>query len=358
MSTIVRLLLFVVIGFVLAEVFHIRGLEHQQWYSLLTATLLAIGLYASTYGIVLTDARQNLRIILSAVTFGVLLKALVIGTALSLIFHDPFYFVFGVIVAQIDPLSVASLMGGDRMSPRAKAILASWASFDDPITVLLSLYVPTIVGQLSSTDIRPLEGVGSGGGLRGYVINLGINLVVVVGVFMLWKLSHKHLAKKQAFGVSAVVLGLFLLATTTLVVSIAYFLMLTVALSGLFLRPPIAKYVDAAVTISLLAATLLLGLLLVDGVAPVKGMALGIAAYGSQIVAAFLLTRRLPRKDRWHLALAQQNGITAIILGLLFETVHPGTIAVVGPALITINVLHAVANKILDHRTQLARVAG
>jgi len=352
---IVRLLLFVVIGFVLAEVFHIRGLEHQEWYSLLTAALLAIGLYASTYGIVLRDARQHLRIILTAVTFGVLLKALLIGSVLAVVFHDPFFFVLGVIVAQIDPLSVAGLMGGDRMSSRAKAILASWASFDDPITVLLSLYVPTIVAQLSATDIRPLEGVGSGGGLNGYLINLGINLAVVAVIFIVWRLSHKHLAKKQVFGVSAVVLGLFLLATTTLVVSVVYFLMLTVALSGLFLRPPIAKYLDAAVTTSLLTATLLLGLLLVDGVAPIKGIALGMAAYGSQMIVAFLITRRLSRQDRWHLALAQQNGITAIILGLLFETVHPGTIAVVGPALITINVLHAAANKLLDYRFSTER---
>ena len=49
-----------------------------------------------------------------------------------------------------------------------------------------------------------------------------------------------------------------------------------------------------------------------------------------------------------HIAFAQQNGITAIILALLFETYYSGTVAIVAPAIITINLLYLVANQLLD----------
>ena len=37
-------------------------------------------------------------------------------------------------------LAVLHLMGDTRMSPRARIILASWSSFDDPLTVVLAIY--------------------------------------------------------------------------------------------------------------------------------------------------------------------------------------------------------------------------
>jgi hypothetical protein len=52
--------------------------------------------------------------------------------------------------------------------------------------------------------------------------------------------------------------------------------------------------------------------------------------------------------DRWHISFAQQNGLTAIILALLFEPVHPGTVAIVAPAIIVVNGLHALVNKGFD----------
>jgi hypothetical protein len=78
------------------------------------------------------------------------------------------------------------------------------------------------------------------------------------------------------------------------------------------------------------------------------GLALGFLAYTAQIIIGLILGRALPYKDRLHIAFAQQNGITAIILALLFETYYPGTAAIVAPAIIAINILHAVANTILD----------
>lgn len=88
----------------------------------------------------------------------------------------------------------------------------------------------------------------------------------------------------------------------------------------------------------------------INGVNILTGLALGGAAYGTQILVGYLLTRKLPSRDRMHIAFAQQNGITAIILALLFETYYPGTIAIVAPAILVINTLHATANCLLDVR--------
>ena len=77
-------------------------------------------------------------------------------------------------------------------------------------------------------------------------------------------------------------------------------------------------------------------------------MTLGFAAYGAQIVVGFLLTNKLEMRDRLHIAFAQQNGITAIILSLLFETYYPGTVAIIAPAIIVVNTIHVIANIILD----------
>ncbi|HEY0664362.1 MAG TPA: cation:proton antiporter, partial [Thiobacillaceae bacterium] len=109
-----------------------------------TAILLAIGLYGSTYAIDVASARHDRKLILTAVTVGVLVKAALIGSVVALAWQDPLFLLLGVVVAQIDPLSVAALMADERMSPRAKTILAAWSSFDDPITVILTVYVAAL----------------------------------------------------------------------------------------------------------------------------------------------------------------------------------------------------------------------
>jgi hypothetical protein len=126
-------------------------------------------------------------------------------------------------------------------------------------------------------------------------------------------------------------------------------MMLSIALIGLFLRPPkVDDFIDTAITWALRLAAIILGLLLVGGVDVWRGIALGVLGYAAQIIVGFLLTRGLPKKDRWHIAFAQQNGITAIILALLFEPIQPGTVAIVAPAIIIINILHWLCNKLID----------
>lgn len=350
MTPLIRLVAFVVLGFVGASLLGISGLQDAEWYMFTVSALLAVGLYASTYGITLQDAREHLRIIISAVTIGVVLKAALIGGSLALLFGDPFFFVLGIAVAQIDPLSVAGLMKGKRMSSRAKTVLASWASFDDPITVILSLYAPVLIAQMFGADLQPLGGTdGAADNLFAYVRELGLNLAFAGGVLALWLLIRYYSKKTYAWLVVGLAAGVYLLLVLSFAVAVLYFMMLGIALIGLFLRPKrIEPLMERAINWALVLAAVLLGFLLVDGINIGAGLALGVAAYCAQIVAGFLLTRRLPKHDRWHIAFAQQNGITAIILALLLEPIYPGTVAVVAPAIVIINSLHAAANKILD----------
>ena len=83
------LLLFVLAGFAIATIFNVGSVVNDQWYLWTVGALLAAGLYSSTYGISIPDARQHLKLIVKAITIGVVLKALIIGSVVSLALGDP-----------------------------------------------------------------------------------------------------------------------------------------------------------------------------------------------------------------------------------------------------------------------------
>lgn len=342
-----HLFIFVIGGLALSLIFNLGDVESQRWYLLTVAGLLAIGLYGSTFGIAIKEARQQVRLILKAVTIGVLLKAIIIGSLVALVMRDPFGFVLGIIVAQIDPLSTAALMENSRMSKRAKAILAAWSSFDDPMTVIMALYVPVLVAMIVGGRWEPIQGSVQELGLAGYLAETGINLLFAGGIFVLWRLMKRHARASNYVVIALVALGMYGLLIGVLSVAVYFFWMLGIAVVGLFMRPPIQKALEHAVHWALSMAAILLGILLINGVNVVVGLVLGLAAFGSQIIVGYLLTRKLPENDRLHIAFAQQNGITSIILALLFEPYYPGTIAIAAPAILVINSTHALANKIL-----------
>jgi hypothetical protein len=335
------LLLAVVLGcWGLGELSGATGLENSAAYRYGTSLLLAIGLFASTAGIDRREASANRKLIISAVTVGVLLKGALIGGVLYLVSRDPLFLVVGVAIAQIDPLSVAAILGNDRMSPRAKTILASWASFDDPITVLLVIYATAVLAK------GPESGATAAvAGLGGYVVELAFNLALALAAWAVWR------TLRQRPVAVAVLLGLLG------VVAIWQFLMLGVAIAGLFVRPAwLQRWLGRVTKSALLVAGALLGILLVNGVNPWYGLWLGAMAFLSQAVAAAVLTRGLPRTDRVHLALAQQNGITAIILALRMEADFVGSVAVIAPAILVANVVHFVANALLDRQRRQRKV--
>jgi hypothetical protein len=122
--------------------------------------------------------------------------------------------------------------------------------------------------------------------------------------------------------------------------------MLGIAFIGLFLRPEIKK-LPLIISTAFYIAVLLLGFLLVNGIYWMEGLALGAGAILAQILVGFLLTRDLPANERLYLAFAQQNGITAMILALFFEKDLAGTVGIVAPAIIFINLGYYFFNRIL-----------
>ncbi|WP_147459952.1 hypothetical protein [Actinokineospora cianjurensis] len=247
--------------------------------------------------------------------------------------------VLGVAVAQIDPLSVAATMDR-RMSERAKAILSAWAAFDDPVTVLLVVYFSAFA--LGTPGVLAA-------GLADFGTSLLLNAGYAVVVAGLWLLLRSRLPGWLVL----------LAAPAALAVAATQGLMLGIALAGLVVRPfegePRAeKAVERILTGALLLAGVALGAVLAGVVGPgslgllLKGLLLGVAAFGAQMLVGSLIAIRLPRYDRWCLALSQQNGLTAIVLALLLEPNFPGTVTVVAPAIVVTYVLFTAGAHILD----------
>lgn len=319
------LILIVGLGWLTATATGVSGLAHSGAYLLLSSLLLAVGLYGSTHGIDRAEARQHGRLILLAVTVGVLLKAAFIAGVVHLISGDPRAVILAVAIAQIDPLSVASVMADSRLSDRARTILGAWSSFDDPVTVILAFYAVSV--------LRP----GQSGLSVSYLADLGLNALFAAVAYGVWRLVRK----------APPVLSY--VAAATAVVSAAWTsLMLGLATAGLYLRMPESRWLARAVAAAFALSAFLMGLLLVGGANLMLGALLGVAAFAAQMLAALVLTHGLPVMDRVHLGLAQQNGITAVILALAFERDFPGFVAVIAPAILTVNLVYVVANRLAD----------
>ncbi|MDF5755839.1 hypothetical protein [Spongiactinospora sp. TRM90649] len=307
-------------------------------YMYAVTALLSVGLYSGAHGIT-REVTADLRTVVIAVTVGVLAKAALIGGVMYAFSRRPESLLLGVAVAQIDPLSVAALIGGSRMSARAKNLLLAWASFDDPITALLTVYLSAVL-------------LGGQGGLGAYLATLWGNAALAGVVLAVW-LSARWAARRYQWPVlhdppTARIAGVAVLLAA-LVVAVQQFLVLGIALIGLFLRPGVDRALGRLLNGAFLVAAFALGLLLPGGVDPVGGVVLGVTAFAAQIVVGGLIPARgLTRTERVYLALGQQNGITAIMLALALLPGVPWAVAVVVPAILTVNVLHLIANTLWE----------
>lgn len=344
-------------------------------YTFTAGLLLAIGLYGSTHELEAADVRENLRAVVVAVTLGVLLKAALISAVMVLVVRGPEAIVLGIAVAQIDPLSVAAMGARHRMSRRAKTLLSAWASFDDPMTVLLSFYFAVLAlragGGSGTVSMAPDQGAGAD-----FLLTTLANVVLFAIALLVWHLVRRLTVGRRTKDESGAVeadngedgragtrsaaarradVFALLLVVVLVLVAASYMLVLAVALAGLFVRVGRFKpYVNRTVSGAFLVAACFLGVLLSQGIDPLPGLALGAAAFGAQMVAALLagpwLVPGISRVDRYYLGLGQQNGITAILLALALEPQFPGTAGVVGPAIIVVNLLHFGANRLLDRK--------
>lgn len=324
----------------------IHELHRSAPYLTIATALLAIGLYSATFGLDLADISGSVRLVLVAVTFGVVVKAALIASLMYLVFREPAYLVLGVAVAQIDPLSVAVMRRSSRLTERGRAILTVWSSFDDPVTAILVVY-------LSAVALR-LDGPRPDGNLptmqADAALNALFNVLLVAAAAATWWLLRRITGARTTtprrwsmWATSVAVVALLGIG----VLAVEAYLMLAVAVIGLFFRPAIGALVEVLTPVAFLIAVFMLGMVLADGGNVIPGIVLGLAAFGAQIAVGLLVTRTLPT-DRLRLALSQQNGITAIILALLLETVFPGTVAIIGPAILVVGFLHLASNTALD----------
>ncbi|WP_369212865.1 hypothetical protein [Streptomyces flavofungini] len=318
-------------------------------YGYLSAALLAVGLYGSAGGVERPEHRGDVYRIVVAITFGVGVKAALIAAALWLAFRNqPEYLVLAVAMAQIDPLSVSAMLASRDMSPRAKSLLAAWASFDDPVTTVLVV----ILGSLVLT--------GAGGissGATTYAQTLVGNAVLLVAAAGIWLLARQPRSRRdEPVGTRrtavqiAALLALLTAATWN-------FWMLGLAVSALFFRPRLGPWLGRATNAALWVATFLLGMLLAAGANFSVGIVLGCATFAAQIAVGAVVTLGFSARDRTSLCLSQQNGITAIILALLLEPRLPEAVAIIAPAILVVNVLHLGSNAALA-RSRLQRTRG
>lgn len=352
-------------GWGLSHVLDLQGIAGTQGFLYGATTLLAVGLYGSTTQIIRPgisrpdifqpEFRFKVRVVLLAVTVGVGAKAALIAAVMYLAYHDPRYLVLGVAIAQIDPLSVAALQRNSKLSERAKSILYAWSSFDDPVTTLLTIYAAAL-----TLNMLGMEGGLVGADLGSFALQMLANLVFAAVTAIVWLaftrragisiLSDGTKLSRWQNLVAVIVLAAFI------IFAIWQFLILGLAIAGLFFRPYLGPWINRVTQVAILLATVALGVLLVDGVALLPGLLLGTAAFAAHAVVSMVLTLKLPRSDRAYLALSQQNGITAIILALFLERSFAGTAAVVAPAIFVINTLHLSSTSaltwVLERRTR------
>jgi len=317
---------------------HVRQIADSPFYGKCISALLSVGLFASSYGISRRELRRNARVVLIAITFGVALKAGLVGAIMALAYGSTGFLLLGIAVAQIDPLSVAATLRHSGMSERAKSILSAWASFDDPVTILL-VYIGSFTLPMTRQAPRGSLGASAGSYLSQIVLNAALIGVAAIAWYILAVFLHDRVGARSRYALQCLVLA------GLLAVAAGYGLLIGITVCGLFFRPPVTAAVDRVVGFAFYAATFLLGLLLVEGVNIPAGMLLGVSVFAVQVLAALTISPGLPRADRVHLALGQQNGLTAIVLALVLQPYLPQAVGIIAIAILTTNVIHVYSNK-------------
>jgi len=321
------------------------------------AVLLAVGLYAATYGISRQELKGNSAVVLAAVTVGVAAKALLTGAFMFLFYRSSASWLLGIAVAQIDPLSVAATLRRSSMSRQAKAILSAWASFDDPVTVLFTAYLaaPLLNGAAGRPDsgaapLAPSESPAA------YLLSLagnGLLVAVALGAWLILRRRQRSRAPRRSMPNAWTALSVA--ALSALIAAAAWVgLFLGIAAVGLFFRPRISALLDRAVEIAFFAAAFLLGTFLLGGVDLASGLALGVGAYFAQVVVGAVLTKGLPRRDRVDVAFGQQNGLTAIILALALRPYYPDSVRIIAVAVLTVNLMNIAFGLLFARRRRSA----
>lgn len=297
-----------------------------KFYSLLIYFLLAIGLYSSVREIDLSELKSSYKLVVYVVSIGVLLKAAIITILSSAIYPLMLSVAFALTVAQIDPLSVAALsdQAKNRLSVSGQTLLRAWSSFDDPITVILAI-------AFSSTFLSS-QGSLTGSLLAGFALNLFVPLVVYVLYFFVKKSNCLQIA---------------LLILCFIFVSI-YEAMFAISLIALFLRPNLSGLESKIIKIAFALSLIIVGMLLEMQFNLLQSLLVALFVVLAQFLATLTLSGKLLKQDLFYLSAAQQNGITAVILCLYFQSYIGNILQVIIPVIIFINIIHELINLTLD----------
>jgi len=312
----------VVFGLGLGTLFDVNDfIYHSIWFDTLSTFALLVGLYGSVYGINKNKLFENKNIIISAVTIGVVLKIFIIGVAFyGVTGHIAWSFLLATIIAQIDPLSVASLEESN-LSERGNTILKAWASFDDPMTVIISVWISVLM-------------VGGDFNLVNLALDVFYNILFAYFIYIIYK---KIKAKNQYQ---------LLLLFFAFIVAIPFKLFLGIAIVAIYLKPNIENEIEMVIKMALFYVSIVMGILIAHGINVIEGIFLGIFTILAQFITAWLLTKELEFKDRVQLSIAQQSGITAITLAVYFSNLDSGIVETIAVAILTINVLYFLLNKL------------
>ncbi|MGD8373391.1 MAG: hypothetical protein PVI21_00860 [Candidatus Woesebacteria bacterium] len=326
------------------------NLQGNPWFY---ALLLGAGLVGCTFGIDKNELKgSDWRVVALAVTVGVFVKALIIGIALYFASGQPMFLVLGLVVAQIDPLSVGALVGSSHISKKADNLLRAWSSLDDPVTVLLTVML-VITQQTFKFNLGIQINSVQIDSATGYGLYLFFNLALVAVAVWMWRLVYRG-SMFRKIASTAILLVVAILAGAT------WYWMFGLALMGLCIRPETKAYdwinakLETAARFSFLAAGTIVGWLLFEHVTSngldsqmFWGLALGAMAFISQAIVVPLVTigSGYSKQDRLYLAIGHQNGLTAASLGLA-----TGTVAIVIPAIIMTHILYGICNAVLNKR--------
>jgi hypothetical protein len=363
----------------------VQALHQADYYHTFLISVLVIGIYCSVYGIDVDQLAKDKISLIIIVTIGVCLKVGIIGGVffLTMTVLDNVYpvigldyslflsIVFAVAVAQIDPLSVGALLTRHQfLSERAKRFLFVWSSFDDPMTVVIAAILTAFIISDGSAIVLGQNQLVDDAFLEAAKV-IGFNLIVSLIAFGVSFIIHSLLmGTENRVLVMRNAADLCILAAVILC-SVIFELILATAIAALFVRPKLSGFVDLvylAVAVAYIVALILLGTHIATTVfvqtdvlqsllaLATAGAVLGVASVFSQIATATLFTRQLENSDRIYLRWAQQNGITAVILALLFSQAgyaagDPQLISIVSivtVAIFAINLIHLVSFQVID----------
>ena len=325
-----QILIFIVLSLLGVAAGALSGVDpiRQEFFPAFAAFALTLGLYGSVSGIDLLAIRRRIKLAIVIVTLAVPLKILVSGLLLYLIHPLAVSFLLCVAMAQIDPLSVDSLLQDKHtMSKEAKGLLRIWAAFDDPMTVLFGFLV-----------LLPLvTGISVQGSVASYLLGVALNVIPAV---VLWLIAIKTRLLCNRTVAIPVLIAVLLFAFVTRSSLLA-------ALTGLMLRPIPEKVLQRVVSVFYFAIVFVVGMATYNyGVDLRLGLLLAIIQFFVVQPATAIFVFRGTAGDLLRIAFAQQNGLTTLLMGIAFQSLGFPVLHVLLPGIVFVNLLNLAVNKV------------